>query len=159
MQSTLEEVELSAVNGTHVFGPEHAKALEELRTAQIALAQAWARSEADEALETGEDESKIVSGAGLLGSEGSSANDGGPASGKDSGKGIEGLGNSLEEETERDILMARKRREANDRYFQRVNGEVLDVVTKLEDVAQAMRSVEQESRDIWGESESLAATE
>src|SRR5277367_4262992 len=52
MQSTLEEVELSAVNGTHVFGAEHNKALEELRTAQIALAQAWARSEADTAVES-----------------------------------------------------------------------------------------------------------
>src|ERR1700761_2726476 len=48
MQNTLEEVELSATSGTHVFGPDHSKALEELRTAQIALAQAWAKSEAEE---------------------------------------------------------------------------------------------------------------
>src|SRR5277367_5432359 len=48
MQATLAEVELSAARGTHFFGPEHSAALEELRKAQIALAQAWARSEADE---------------------------------------------------------------------------------------------------------------
>ena len=51
MQSTLEEVKLSAVNGTHVFGLDHGKALEGLRAAQIELAQAWARSEADDVVE------------------------------------------------------------------------------------------------------------
>lgn len=50
MQATLEEVELSASGGTHVFGAEHDRKLLELRTAQIALAQAWARSEADDAI-------------------------------------------------------------------------------------------------------------
>ena len=45
-------------------------------------------------------------------------------------------------------------REANDKYFQRVNEGVLDVVAKLEEVASAMKAVEQESRDIWGETES-----
>ncbi|KAK7208687.1 hypothetical protein V2G26_015865 [Clonostachys chloroleuca] len=52
MQATLQEVELSASGGTHVFGPEHDRKLNELRAAQIALAQAWARSEADEVIET-----------------------------------------------------------------------------------------------------------
>lgn len=33
MQTTLEEVELNAVSGTHVFGAEHSKALEGLRAA------------------------------------------------------------------------------------------------------------------------------
>jgi septum formation topological specificity factor MinE len=60
----------------------------------------------------------------------------------------------LEEETEQDILLARNRREANDKYFQRVNEGVLDVVAKLEEVANAMKAVEQESRDIWGETDS-----
>jgi translation initiation factor RLI1 len=60
-------------------------------------------------------------------------------------------GGKMEEETEVDILLARKRREANDRYFQRVNQGVLDVVAKLEDVAIAMRAVEQESKELWGE--------
>jgi len=167
MQTTLEEVELSAVNGTHVFGPEHAKALEELRAAQIGLAQAWARSEADDAGEMGERESKGVGGGkGLaLGSEGRSALDtmgstvsGRPGSSSGVGVAAERMGNKLEEETEADILLARRRREANDRYFQKVNGGVLDVVAKLEEVAAAMRAVEQESRDIWGENESAATS-
>jgi len=167
MQSTLEEVELSAVNGTHVFGAEHNKVLEELRTAQIALAQAWARSEADTAVETADKESKTLRSTGLLGSEGKSALDGtdGAKSTAHSGSarpgsssGPEKIGSKLEEETEADILLARKRREANDRYFQRVNEGVLDVVAKLEEVAVAMRAVEQESRDIWGESDSVLAS-
>ncbi|RDW91442.1 hypothetical protein BP5796_02607 [Coleophoma crateriformis] len=157
MQSTLEEVELSAVNGTHVFGPEHSRALESLREAQIGLAQAWARSEADDAVENKEpldgEEIKrtetVASGTGT----------GRPGS---SGVGAErremASSNRLEEETEADILLARRRREANDKYFSRVNTGVLDVVAKLQEVAVAMRAVEQESRDIWGENESVAGT-
>lgn len=162
MQSTLEEVELSAVNATHVFGPEHSRALEELRKTQIALAQAWARSEADDVVDEGR------KGGGTLGSEGKSALDG-PGmtvtSGTDGGRdtansatnsgGGEKMGSKLEEDTKADIVLARKRREANDRYFQRVNEGVLDVVAKLEGVASAMRSVEQESRDIWGDNETM----
>ncbi|KAI9701527.1 MAG: hypothetical protein M1836_001583 [Candelina mexicana] len=159
MQGTLEEVELSAMSGTHVFGPEHSKVLDDLRMAQIALAQAWARSEADEATETAEEgEVKAVNrGAGLLDPEVM-------AKGTETATGGSGSGNAarertdesrLEEETEADILLARKRREANDLYFQRVNGGVLDVVAKLEAVAVAMRGVERESRDIWSDSESL----
>lgn len=53
-----------------------------------------------------------------------------------------------------DILLARKRREANDRYFQRVNEGLLDVVEKLELVAVSMRAVEQESKDMWFEGDS-----
>jgi hypothetical protein len=175
MQSTLEEVELSAANGTHVFGPEHSKALEELRAAQIALAQAWARSEADDAVESADKESKRLGktaiGGGMLGSEGRSAldtlgTDGrgstvASVSGRPGSSGVaapEKMGSKLEEETEADIVLARRRREANDKYFQRVNGGVLDVVAKLEEVAVAMRAVEQESRDIWGETESDATS-
>ena len=172
MQSTLEEVELSTTNGAHVFGPEHSRALEGLRAAQIGLAQAWARSEADDAVESADKESKgygmTGTGGGMLGSEGKSAldtlgTDGGRGSTVASGSGRPGssgavaparLGSKFEEETEADILLARRRREANDRYFQRVNGGVLEVVAKLEEVALAMRAVEQESRDIWGETES-----
>ncbi|KAI9870879.1 MAG: hypothetical protein M1823_008613, partial [Watsoniomyces obsoletus] len=39
MQKTLADVELSAMNPSHVFGEGHAKALEGLRTAQLGLAQ------------------------------------------------------------------------------------------------------------------------
>lgn len=167
MQSTLEEVELSAVNGVHVFGQKHNKALEDLRNAQILLAQAWARSEADTAVETADKESKVLRSSGLLGSEGNKsalAGTDGAKSTVESGSarpgsssGADKTGSKLEE-TEADILLARKRREANDKYFDRVNSGVLDVVTKLEEVAKAMRAVEQESRDIWGESDSIMAS-
>jgi hypothetical protein len=177
MQATLEEVELSATGGTHVFGVEHDRKLADLRAAQIALAQAWARSEADDAIETtgsaGAEEVRELKGA--LGNAGlvtttpvtatgatvrsgidttdqarSTAGTGTarPTSSKRDG---ERLGATLEEETEIDIILARKRREANDRYFSRVDEGVRDVVTKLENVASAMKAIEQESRDIWGE--------
>jgi hypothetical protein len=172
MQATLEEVELSASGGTRVFGPDHDRKLGELRAAQIALAQAWARSEADEAIETtGAEIGKMHSretgadatskaGDGTDAGARSTAGTGSVRPGS-SGPGAEKerLGQKLEEETEVDILLARKRREANDRYFQRVNQGVLDVVAKLEDVAVAMRAVEQESKDIWAENESVPASE
>lgn len=171
MQGTLEEVDLSATNGAHVFGPEHGRALEGLRAAQIQLAQAWARSEAEDAVESTVDrESKALGpkiGGIALGGEGRGAldaldADGGMGSTAPSGgsgmAAAEKMGSKLAEETESDILLARKRREANDRYFQRVNDGVLDVVAKLEEVASAMRVVEQESRDIWGESGSTTAS-
>lgn len=169
MQATLEEVELSASGGTRVFGPDHDRKLAELRAAQIALAQAWARSEADGAIEPAETTGAGAGGAG--GAAGSVSTERGGAElktdGTEGGKsvgtagasarpgsagvGAERLGQKLEEETETDIQFARKRREANDRYFQRVNQGVLDVVAKLEDVATAMRAVEQESKDVWGD--------
>lgn len=164
MQSTLEEVELTAVNGTHVFGPEHTKALEGLRVAQIALAQAWARSGADDAVETIDKGTKGLRTSGM-GSEGKSANDDTEAgkSTRNSGNpaSVEGDGDTdrLEDETETDIRLARQRREANDQYFQRVNGGVLDVVAKLQDVADAMKAVEKESRDIWDDSGASLTTE
>lgn len=158
MQATLEEVELSASGGTRVFGPEHDRKLAELRAAQIALAQAWARSEADEAIETMSAAATSVStgGAELRGdgttAEGGSGG-GNPASipPSSAGAGAERAGRRLDEDTESDIRGARARRKANDRYFQRVNQGVLDVVAKLDDVATAMRAVEQESKDVWGD--------
>lgn len=166
MQATLEEVELSATGGTHVFGPEHDKKLAELRAAQISLAQAWARSEAD----SGIDIDDSGDGKGQSGGDdvknSKSTTDGNKVSSGDgeeanatrqkpslSGGDVEQLGFKLEEETESDILLARKRREANDVYFQRVNNGVLDVVSKLEQVAVAMRAVEQESKEVWNENE------
>lgn len=166
MQATLEEVELSASGGTRVFGPDHDRKLAELRAAQIALAQAWARSEADGSIEPAETtgagpagsvSSERGAGAGAElrtdGTEGAKSvgTGGGSTRPGSSGVGTERLGQKLEEETETDIQFARKRREANDRYFQRVNQGVLDVVAKLEDVATAMRAVEQESKDVWGD--------
>lgn len=176
MQATLEAVELSAdgaggVSGggsatARVFGPDHERKLDELRAAQIALAQAWARSEADEAIETtgvqGGGAREGGAGAGGMSEGRSVAADTAAAAGKStagtgsarpgsSGLGVGGGQGQKEEETEVDILLARKRREANDRYFHRVNQGVLDVVAKLEEVAIAMRAVEQESKELWGD--------
>ena len=59
----------------------------------------------------------------------------------------------LEEETEKDIELSRRRREENDRYFEKVNKGVQEVVVRLEEVAKAMRGVENESNEIWGRSD------
>jgi len=56
-------------------------------------------------------------------------------------------------EMERDMLLARKRRDLNDAHFNRVSLSVMDVIQKLEHVAGEMGVVESESRDIWGGSE------
>jgi len=159
MQKTLADVELSAMSSSHVFSSTHVRALEDLRSAQLGLAQAWAKSETDEVVDEefgNETQEQSAVGAlkpGMLGGSGS------PASARPGGQNRNRQGSSsstngrnLEEETERDIKLARNRREANDRYFQQVNRGVLDVVSKLEDVANAMRRVEQESREIWDDS-------
>ena len=171
MQATLEEVELSANGGARVFGPDHERKLGELRMAQIALAQAWARSEADDAIETlggklsttgdggaGEGTGRSEAGGGTDGGAKSTSGTGSGRPGSSGvGAGQERFSAKLDEETEVDILLARKRREANDRYFKRVNQGVLDVVARLEEVATAMRAVEAESKDIWGEQEGDSA--
>lgn len=185
MQNTLEEVELSASTKNHsVFGPEHAKALEELRTAQIALAHAWGKSEADEApgsteqsgltagrLKDMEHEHEIGksdlphemhSPSAILNSARrsehpsktraraeSTASTATTASERGSNGGLNNSKSILEEETENDIRLARRRREANDRYFDKVSKGVLEVVKKLELVAVSMKNVEMESREIW----------
>lgn len=160
MHNTLEDVELSAASGTHVFGPDHSKALEELRTAQIALAQAWAKSEAEEESQSAsnakEGQLKPVNTADtLVVDRAESAADGRTRSGteKSGGSGK----TQLEEETENDVALARERREANDKYFQRVNKGVVEVVQKLEEVAKAMKGVERESKEIWGDTGSMTS--
>lgn len=164
MQNTLEEVELSAINGTHVFNSNHNKALDELRAAQIALAQAWARGEADDEGREAEEQSNakqdtVVGTADMLALDRAEkmGGDGAATSRSRSGtnRSTASGKTQLEEDTENDIMLARKRREANDRYFQRVNAGVLDVVAKLEEVAKAMKDVEQESKEIWGDNESI----
>ncbi|KEF61256.1 uncharacterized protein A1O9_02821 [Exophiala aquamarina CBS 119918] len=152
MQKTLADVELSAMNTSHVLGNSHAKALEDLRAAQLSLAQAWAKSEADE-LQEHDADSDADAAVAVSDSFGTK-----PSPGKSKATPAERKASaftnktSLEAETERDIHLARKRREANDRYFQQVNRGVLDVVSKLDEVAGAMRRVERESREIWDES-------
>lgn len=160
MQNTLEDVELTAANGTHVFGPDHSKALEELRTAQIALAQVWAKSEAEEESQSAsnvkESNAKTVNTADVLAADRAEfATDGRARSGTDKSGGSGKT--QLEEETENDIALARKRREANDKYFQRVNKGVVEVVQQLEEVAKAMKGVEMESKEIWGDTGSMTS--
>lgn len=159
MQSTLEEVELSASSGAHVFGAEHGRALEGLREAQIGLAGAWARrGEGDEESEEVEREvgkAGRTEGKGVSGQSGRPGSSGGEKSREKEKEKGKDRGKALDEETATDIALARKRREANDRYFGMVNAGVVDVVAKLEEVAAAMRAVERESRDIWGDTDSL----
>lgn len=137
MQATLAEVEISALSGTHVFGEAHSRALEQLREAQIALAVAWGRGEADE-----EDDDQTE--AKLPGRDASKTS---AAAGDANPYGVD--------DDEADIREARRRREANERFFKRVGEGVVDVVGKLEGVAQAMAKVEKESREIWRDGESV----
>ncbi|CAI7576971.1 unnamed protein product [Penicillium viridicatum] len=141
MQSALSEVELSAVTSENVFGTKHSEALEDLRMKQLKLAQAWARSEADdEVVDPGHSGADVASG------KASSAR-----------RGAEESKPQHDSATETSAGRG-SRREANDRYFDRVNQGVLDVVAKLEEVSQAMRTVERESKDIWSDSESVTTT-
>lgn len=126
MQATLADVEMNAFNSTHVFGAAHSAALDELREAQIQLAQAWGRSgPADEDAAKDPEKAKPPEGGGNEGTD------------------------------EDDISEARRRREANEKFFQRVREGVVDVVGKLEVVAGAMGKVEKESRDIWSSGGSI----
>lgn len=152
MQSALSEVELSAVSGDHVFGEKHSRALEDLRVKQLKLAQAWARNEAeDEAADAKSQEEQKQTPSSPKREAGTESDE--------RGAGENPSYKTLDKETERDILLARERREANDRFFDRVNNGVIDVVAKLEEVAQAMRSVQKESLDIWSESDSMSTGE
>ena len=134
MQATLAEVELSATNSRHVFGSAHNEALEELREAQIALAKAWGRGEADEEESLEPEKEKIAKGKEETEKDGNAA-----------GK----------EDEDAEIAEARRRREANDKFFRKVREGVDDVVGKLDGVAQAMAKVEKESREIWNEKDSV----
>ncbi|KAL2832016.1 hypothetical protein BDW59DRAFT_114445 [Aspergillus cavernicola] len=145
MQSALSDVEVSAAARGHVFGQKHSDALEDLRLKHLRLAQAWARGKAED------EGSDSKAGA----KRPSSPKRDSWAAGDTPGEG-DGYSKNLDEETEKDIQLARERREANDRYFDRVNSSVLDVVAKLEDIAQAMRTMEAESKDIWSEDDSLS---
>ncbi|KAE8556642.1 hypothetical protein EYB25_001345 [Talaromyces marneffei] len=156
MQNTLGEVELSATKGEHVFGEEHSSALEELRLKQLKLAQTWTRNEADEVDENESKETNDQSDSKTPKPSGVPHDNGAATTTTDGTATYK----ALEAETEKDLQQARKRRLANDQYFDRVNNGVLDVVASLEEVARAMRAVRKESEDIWNDtaSESLNAT-
>lgn len=185
MQNTLDEVEMTAQTGTHVFGPSHTAALDELRRAQVELARAWGRGSE----ETGLGGEEGLEGEGFMGvhalaqdrvdvSKGNggkgrqraatdasastvlsdeslrteSGSGGGTASGGGSARSL------LEDETAEDIRRASERRAANERYFNRVEASVGEVVDKLGVVAEAMRGIEGESRSLWSGSESLGSS-
>ncbi|KZZ97249.1 hypothetical protein AAP_00892 [Ascosphaera apis ARSEF 7405] len=161
MQNSLAQVEVSAATNDPVFSTSHLKSLQQLRNKQLALAKAWARSEIDEVAENfgdgngnGNPLAPTVSASGGRVPPQMTL----PAQ-QDIGRrrlSIEedvASAHVLDEKTENDLALARKRREANDRYFDRVNSGVLDVVATLEDVALALRAVERESNDIWSDSE------
>lgn len=153
MQNTLEEVELSAIRGPGmtVFGSEHSRALDELRKAQIELAKAWARSEEDEQTPEQQQQQKKKKAQESKAADLQPQSLVNPRDGAGAGKGDKLLDKiKLEEETEKDIELSRKRREENDRYFEKVNKGVQEVVVRLEEVAKAMRGVESESKEIWG---------
>lgn len=182
MQNTLNEVELTAQSSTHVFGESHARALEDLRKAQVELARAWGRGNQDEkdtdptkaqSIEKNMSErfkgadslakDRVVAGrnrgdtdASVSTTASTALSDESAQSGPDvtskSGR------SQLEDETKQDIKLASERRAANEAYFRKVDGGVREVVQKLEIVAQAMRGVEAQSRSLWSDSSSDLAT-
>lgn len=166
MQSTLNEVELTAQSSTHVFGASHAAALDDLRKAQVELARAWGRGNEDKATKAAEESvrSGSVDAGRFEGMQDIASDRAGRARARggtdasastvltdESGAtGATAGGRSqLEDETAQDIRLASERRAANEAYFNRVDESVKDVVAKLEVVAEAMRGVEGESRSLW----------
>ena len=169
MQSTLNEVELTAQSSTHVFGESHAKTLDDLRNAQIALARAWGRGNEAQATTENDDVAELnvnrFKGAEELAIErqrtgrtradtqnsvSTTLSDESQASGESSRTGKT---SQLEDETAQDIRLASERRAANEAYFKKVDQGVKEVVDKLEKVAEAMRGVEGESRSLWSNSD------
>ncbi|KAK3719438.1 hypothetical protein LTR37_004296 [Vermiconidia calcicola] len=180
MQSTLNEVELTAQSSTHVFGESHARALDDLRNAQIALAKAWGRGNETQATATDNDTVELnvnrFKGAEDLDTERRKAAPG--PGGRRRGdtetsastvlsdesqmteESVRSGKSQLEDETAQDIKLASERRAANEAYFKKVDSGVKEVVEKLEKVAEAMRGVEGESRSLWSSSDrSLSETE
>lgn len=187
MQNTLNEVEITAQSSTHVFGEDHARALDRLRQAQVELARAWGRGSEENGSnastfsqmasenEVGKSQINRFQGADKTAADriatsrqrsGTESSVASTALSGESDQSTTGTRNakekgsaSLEDETAQDIKLAGERRAANEAYFRKVDQGVRDVVAKLELVAQAMRSVESESRSLWSGSESLEAEE
>lgn len=174
LQSTLNEVELTAQSSTHVFGESHAAALDELRKAQVELARAWGRGNEDNASKAAADRAqqegsihmqrfqgaddiandrKTMHGRKRGGTDASASTTLSDESGMSTTTARSGTSKSqLEDETAQDIELASERRAANEAYFKKVDEGVKDVVAKLEVVAEAMRGVEGESRSLWSQS-------
>lgn len=170
LQATLADVELSSgfgggasgqdasgIGRAHVFGPGHASVLEELRSAQIELAKAWGPGP-----EPADTEGK--------GKGGEKGKDGGKGKTGDAEKRPETAGSRTTHASTAasnaagvagaeaaDLSNASARREANEKYFADVKAGVEDVVSRLDAVAAAMRKVEAESREIWGDGDSMVS--
>lgn len=170
MQSTLNEVELTAQSSTHVFGESHAKALDALREAQIALAYAWGRGNEESGMLNSLSLDNTISEFSMDGERRQSATDsiGGNTRrtrpradtqasmstvlSDESVRSDDTARESrvqMEDETAEDIRRASERRGKNEEYFRMVEKSVGDVVGRLDIVAEAMRGVEAESRSLW----------
>lgn len=179
MQSTLNEVELTAQSSTHVFGESHAKALDDLRNAQVALAWAWGRGNEESGLlnasatdndishfsmDGGRRQSATAGEQGEFGRTRNRADTGTSAStvlSDESVRSDETAKESraqMEDETAEDIRRASERRGKNEEYFRMVERSVGDVVSKLDIVAEAMRGVEAESRSLWSGSSATGSS-
>ncbi|KAF1353956.1 hypothetical protein BDV97DRAFT_278922, partial [Delphinella strobiligena] len=147
LQSTLSDIELSASGVSHVFGPNHASALDDLRKAQVELARAWA----------GESNASIAADTkpGTANTSSSNPHNDGRSNkstpSQDKAKDTAHTRGVSVKEADADLDAAEQRRKESDAYFQKVKEGVADVVRKLDDVSRAMRHVEMESRDIWGD--------
>ena len=182
MQSTLNEVELTAQSSTHVFGESHAKALDALRDAQIALAYAWGRGNEESGMLNSVSLDNTISQFSMDGERRQSATDAAGSHGEsrrmrpradtqasmstvlsdESVRSDDTARESkvqMEDETAEDIRRASERRGKNEEYFRMVEKSVGDVVGKLDIVAEAMRGVEAESRSLWGGSSVTGSSE
>ncbi|TKA66218.1 hypothetical protein B0A55_10229 [Friedmanniomyces simplex] len=163
MQSTLNEVELTAQSSTHVFGARHAAALDDLRRAQVALAQAWGRGNEDKASRAAADERAQEVSMDRFGNAEDIAQDRRDTHGaRRRGDTTTSMSTTLSDESVVSDSTAgggggggesaepgMGRRGANEAYFKKVEEGVKDVVAKLEVVAEAMKGVEGESRSLW----------
>lgn len=153
LQSTLSDIELSAGSSAHVFGTGHAKALEELRAAQVELARAWGQTDSEDAstLPTKEKKSPDTAQRNSKDTSNKETQEKQHQSNKEQEKQAEQNERKLSTATTLDLTSAARRREASDKYFAAVKEGVAEVVRKLDGVADAMREVEMQSRDIWGD--------
>jgi hypothetical protein len=170
MQTTLNEVELTAQSSTHVFGASHARALDELRDAQVALAWAWGRGNEESGLLNSASLDNAISQFSMDGERCGSATEesgGEPRKTRQRADTQASMSTVLsdesvrsedtakesraqmEDETAEDIRRASERRGKNEEYFRMVEKSVGDVVSKLDIVAEAMKGVEAESRSLW----------
>lgn len=154
LQSTLSDIELSAGSSAHVFGTGHAKALEELRAAQVELARAWGQTDSEDVSTLPAKETKSPDPAQRNSKDSSNkekTQEKQQKSNKEQEKQAEQNERKLSTATTLDLTSAARRREASDKYFAAVKEGVAEVVRKLDGVADAMREVEMQSRDIWGD--------